>query len=133
MLEKEKEKQAKNILRKKKEIDSLNAKLENDSKENTKTLVKENVNLKNQLEKYDVLLDKTSSKVKGLKEENDQLKEVIKKIQADPKTGKEAVNQLNDEIVDMKFKVDNIIRSFEKQRDVLKKENKTFPSKHQKA
>jgi chromosome segregation ATPase len=124
VLEKEKEKQAKNIMRKKQEIITLNERLEKDSKENTKALVKENVNLKNQIEKYDVLIDKTAKKVKGLKEENDQLKEVINKIKSDPKTGKEVVNGLNDEIVEMKFKVDNMIKSFERQRDKMKKENK---------
>ena len=100
-----------NNSRKAKEIQDLQAKLENVDNADLKKLNKENNHLKNQLERVDVVLLKMDQKVLSLKEENESLKKVIDKIGQDDKTGAPAINQMNDQINQIKIKLKNVIDS----------------------
>lgn len=127
-LQSKNEKLMANNSRKKKEINSLSGKLEKTGESPLRKQHIENTDLRNKLERVDILLGKMSEKVLGLKEENEHLREIIQKMNNDPKLGHPAILELNEEVRNIRFKLDAITRKYEREKDLLKRQKDSSDS-----
>ena len=76
--------------------------------------MEENKGLHNQMEKMDILMEKTQSKVKGVADENVKLKEALKKVQNDPLLGKQSIQKMNAEFNQIKLEVERVQKEQQK-------------------
>lgn len=104
------------------EIDKLRIELETKAQGDAVELRKENTQLKKKIERADVVMDKMWDKVKGLSEENGDLRKVVDRMKADPKMGTQEFQRLNDDFNQIKMDMDNYVRAKEKERIKLKEE-----------
>lgn len=86
-------------------------------------LVEENKSLHNQMDKMDLLMEKTQNKVKGIADENAKLREALKKVQNDPMLGKGNIQKMNDEFNQIKMEVEKVQKEQARKLAQSKKEN----------
>lgn len=104
------------------DLDECRVQLETKATGDAKELRKKNTELENKLNRTDLIIDKMWGKVKGLKEENDDLRETMRKINADPTLGAKEIMKMNDKFNEIKIKMVNFKKKEEEARAKLKRE-----------
>lgn len=114
------------------EVDQLRTELATKAQGDAAELRKQNNDLSRKIERADVVVDRMWDKVKGLREENQDLRKVVDRMRADPQMGTAEFRRLNDDFNQIKMNMDNYVRAKEKERALLKEEkDKAVKEKYQ--